>query len=222
MGHTLPLSPVSGEFSGTDHVRGIDVSHWQGPVGWARVAAEAGLHFVFLKATDGVHGDVRFRENSEGAEAAGLLHGAYHLFRPAESPVVQADTFLHVVRPSLAPRELPPVLDVEDRGGLPPREVAKRLRIWLSMVARAALRVPIIYTRASFWDASVGSYPEFSRCPLWVAHYGSMASPALPKGWAGWTFWQFSDQGRVPGIAGPVDLNRFNGSLADLTRLCGL
>jgi GH25 family lysozyme M1 (1,4-beta-N-acetylmuramidase) len=48
-----------------------------------------------------------------------------------------------------------------------------------------------------------------------VAHYGA-ASPSIPAGWSGWTFWQHSDAGRVPGIGGDVDLNWFNGSEAEL------
>jgi hypothetical protein len=41
----------------------------------------------------------------------------------------------------------------------------------------------------------------------------------VPAGWATWTFWQYTDSGRVPGIVGNVDLNRFccdPGSLAAL------
>jgi GH25 family lysozyme M1 (1,4-beta-N-acetylmuramidase) len=36
--------------------------------------------------------------------------------------------------------------------------------------------------------------------------------PAVGWGGAGWTFWQHSSLGSVPGINGPVDLDRFNGS----------
>jgi hypothetical protein len=33
--------------------------------------------------------------------------------------------------------------------------------------------------------------------------------------------WQFTSNGRVAGYNGPVDLNRFDGSLADLERMAG-
>ena len=29
---------------------------------------------------------------------------------------------------------------------------------------------------------------------------------------AGWTFWQYTSSGTVPGISGRVDLNRYNGT----------
>ena len=41
------------------------------------------------------------------------------------------------------------------------------------------------------------------------------SQPAVPAGgWGGngWTFWQHSSTGTVPGISGAVDLDRFNGS----------
>ncbi len=34
--------------------------------------------------------------------------------------------------------------------------------------------------------------------------------------WPGWSFWQYTSRGAVPGITGSVDLNRFNGTLGDL------
>jgi hypothetical protein len=53
---------------------------------------------------------------------------------------------------------------------------------------------------------------------LWIAHYG-VKSPVLPAGWKAWAFWQFTDKGRIPGIAGAVDVNYFNGDQAALDRL---
>jgi GH25 family lysozyme M1 (1,4-beta-N-acetylmuramidase) len=50
---------------------------------------------------------------------------------------------------------------------------------------------------------------------LWIAHWTSASQPLVPAGnWAGsgWTFWQYSSTGTVPGIRGRVDLNRLNGS----------
>jgi GH25 family lysozyme M1 (1,4-beta-N-acetylmuramidase) len=36
--------------------------------------------------------------------------------------------------------------------------------------------------------------------------------PAGNWGGSGWTFWQHSSTGTVPGVSGAVDLDRFNGS----------
>jgi hypothetical protein len=55
---------------------------------------------------------------------------------------------------------------------------------------------------------------------MWVAHWATGPAPIVPAenwGGSGWTFWQYSSSGAVPGITGRVDLDRFNG--LDLTPL---
>jgi len=41
----------------------------------------------------------------------------------------------------------------------------------------------------------------------------------VPGGWSTWTFWQRTSSGRVSGIPGDVDMNRFNGTTAQLAKL---
>ena len=63
----------------------------------------------------------------------------------------------------------------------------------------------------------LGDSQAFSNYPLWIANYG-VEAPAVPaNNWGGksWTFWQYSDDGVVPGVNGgapPVDVNRYRGS----------
>ena len=198
----LPTGP--GPASGP--LPGIDVSHWQGEIGWDAVA-DGGVEFAFIKATEGGdYTDPRFTANWAGARRAGALRGAYHFFRPQTDAMAQAAHFLRTV--PLAPGDLPPVLDVEVTDGRSLDAVAAGVRTWLQEVERATGRRPILYTRASFWTAQMGE--GFGGYPLWVAHYG-VASPNVPAGWSGWTFWQHSDAGRVEGISGGVDLDWFNG-----------
>jgi len=65
---------------------------------------------VFIKATEGTSlEDKSFASNWAGAQAAGLLRGAYHFYHPSVDPIEQADFFLSKV----VTCELPPVLDVE-------------------------------------------------------------------------------------------------------------
>ena len=40
--------------------------------------------------------------------------------------------------------------------------------------------------------------------------------PGKMGNWTGWSYWQYTSRGEVPGIVGSVDLNRFNGSIDDL------
>ena len=77
---------------------------------------------------------------------------------------------------------------------------------------------PIIYTNRTFWSSAMADTDWFARNGyqvLWIAHWTTATAPTLPAGgWGGngWTFWQHSGAGSVPGISGPVDLDRYNGS----------
>src|SRR5262245_15416247 len=58
-------------------VAGIDVSHWQGSIDWAQVAA-AGKEFAFAKATDGqTYVDPFYATNKAAAELNGIAFGTY-------------------------------------------------------------------------------------------------------------------------------------------------
>jgi GH25 family lysozyme M1 (1,4-beta-N-acetylmuramidase) len=204
---------------------GIDVSHHQGKVDWAQVAA-AGYRFAVIRATMGVSGvDTRFAENFDGARAAGLLVSAYHLVRPEHGGSAQAGHFLNLVGGRTL--DLPAVLDVELDGSnrssanpQPPRskdEIAACVREAADALEAHYDRPPIMYTARWFWNRAVAFSPDWVRYPLWVAHYGT-ATPAVPVPWTAWQFWQHSATGQVPGIKGDTDLNMFDGSYESLLR----
>jgi lysozyme len=201
----------------SDPVAGIDVSDHQGSVDWNAVK-QAGKSFAFIKATDGITWtDPDFATNWSGAKAAGLLRGAYHFYETNDDPTAQAENFLNAVQ--LEAGDLPPVVDIEKlHSGGSVSQVVKDLQTWLDVVEKATGRMPIIYTDRSFWS-SLGT-SAFGLYPLWIAEYG-VQSPSLPAGWANWTFWQFSESGTVTGVSGSVDLDVFNGSLAELEALAG-
>jgi lysozyme len=83
-------------------------------------------------------------------------------------------------------------------------------------------RDPMIYA-GGFWHFNIAPYVgnEFSHLPLWTPHYTESGCPGVPAGWKRWTFWQKTSSGRVPGIAGNVDMNDFNGDEAALQRFAG-
>ncbi len=195
--------------------KGIDVSKWQGTIDWARVK-NAGIAFAFIRVSDGANShDSKFASNWANARAAGVIRGAYQFFRPAQSVTAQADLLLDAIGGSYTPGDLPPVIDVESNGGLSPTTVASRVRQWVDRVQAALGVTPIVYTGKYFWRDEVGSPASFESSPLWIAQYTSLC-PDLPGPWSKWTFWQYTSSGSVSGIAGHVDTNRFNGTLADL------
>ena len=62
---------VPGAGAASPYLEGIDVSHWQGPIDWPKVAA-AGKKFVVMKATESTaFVDPTYATNHAGASAAG-------------------------------------------------------------------------------------------------------------------------------------------------------
>ena len=198
---------------------GIDVSHYQGEVDWATVA-EVGIVFAFAKATEGISVvDSQFATNWAGMQQAGLLRGAYHFFRPAQDAHRQAENFVNQFANPLALGDLPPVLDVEDLDGVEVDQVLDRAEIWMRDVQVALGCRPILYTNRPFWRNTMGNSTRLADYYLWLAHYTSAPEPRVTGGWDSWVFWQYSPQGTIPGVAGAVDLDYFNGQIDQLRRL---
>lgn len=190
--------------------RGVDVSHYQGRIDWAAVE-QAGVGFAFVKATEGTSFvDHTFRRHWAELGETHILRGAYHRFRPARDAAAQAAHFLAVV--DVRAGDLPPVLDVEATDGVSDARLIRGVRTWLQVVeARTGVR-PIVYTKPGFRRAHLGA--ALDDYPLWISEYG-VEQPSAER----WTFWQHSEQGRVPGIEKIVDLDQFNGTHADLQQL---
>ena len=217
LGAIVPEAEARTRCGGQKRVRGIDVSKWQGAVNW-RAVARTGVRFAFIRVSDGVdYPDPHFAANWRAARRARIIRGAYQYFRPDQDPIAQADLLLKRMGP-LREGDLPPVLDLETSGGLSQRAVLRKVKRWIDRVKRATGVTPIIYSNAKGWREITGDTRRWRRARLWVAHY-HVRCPDTPRAWRRWTFHQFTDSGSVGGIAGPVDLNDFNGTLRQLRRL---
>lgn len=201
-------------------IQGIDVSYWQGDIDWRQVR-EAGIHFAFIKATEGGdHLDPKFRENWYGAKRAGVARGAYHFIywcRPGDE---QAKWFMHNVPRD--PDALPPVLDLEWHPQSPtcPKKVSredalKKIKVILKAMEEHTGKRPIIYTDPAFHREVLRG--EFNSHHFWLRSVA--AEPDKIYGDRNWAFWQFTTTGSVPGIDGKVDRNIFNGTRSDWQRV---
>jgi lysozyme len=95
-------------------IQGIDISHHQGDIDWAKLKTE-GLHFCFIKATEGGdYKDPKFNENWNNSIKIGYATGAYHFYRLCKTGEEQAQNFISTV-PKIS-NALPPVLDLEFGG----------------------------------------------------------------------------------------------------------
>jgi len=205
--------------SGTT-TKGIDVSKWQTTVDWAKVAAD-GVKFGVARTSDGMnYDDAYFTKNWQGMKANGIIRGAYQFFRPDQNAVNQAKFMISKINKAggLKPGDLPPVLDLEKNGGLSTSAVVKQVDKWIAYIQQNTGRRPIIYTGSYFWDANAAT-TKYNTYPLWTAHYTTKSCPLVPNAWNKWTIWQYTDKGKVSGVIGSCDMNRFNGSLADVKKL---
>lgn len=211
-------------------VKGIDISNNNPPINWYAVK-RSGVSFAFAKATEGATWvDNTFASHWSQMKAAGIIRGAYHYCRPNKTAQQQVDNFLRVVENVFEPGDLPPVLDVEQwppKVGREWRAIKLQERInlietWLEKVGEALGEKPIVYTSPSFWREYMNDTQALTDYPLWLAHYTSRSKPDVPAnnwGGNGYTFWQYTERGRVSGVTGDVDVNRYSGKFSNLVAL---
>ena len=194
-------------------VHGVDLSHYQGEIDW-QVLSEEGIEFAFLKATEGSsYVDSTFAENLAGALQTDLRVGAYHYFSFSSAGATQAENFIETV--PMDANLLPPVVDLEFYGSYlndpPDRETVQReLNDLLFALEEAYGKKPILYVTEESYNAYIaGAHADYD---IWFRNV--ITRPKLSDGRA-WTFWQYSNRGRLKGYNGEekyIDLNVFSGT----------
>ena len=202
------LMPVSAlEAAQGRQYSGIDVSRYQGEIDFAQVR-QAGVEIVYIRAGEGAdYEDPYFRENAKKAREAGLHYGFY-LFVTAKTEAEarqQAQFFYELICTEEA--DCRPAMDFERLRGMSRAQVNEVGQAFLEEMERLQGARPIIYTDAyaasHVWTTEMGYYG------LWVANYG-VEDPDVPQGpWDAWVGFQYSNSGRIAGISGDVDLDRF-------------
>lgn len=205
-----PAAALGPEPAGTLY-EGADVSVFQGEVDFARLR-ESGVEPVYIRAGFGETQDDLFRRNAAAAEAAGLRHGFYFYVtaRTEAEAAAQARYFAGL----LAGRDYDcrPAMDFENFSGLSVREARAVGLGFLEELERATGQTPLLYADA--WAAStVWNDAAFARFPLWAADYGPEDPDVTGGTWSGWAGFQYTDRGMLPGVAGPVDLDRFTAAV---------
>ncbi len=199
----LPASPITG----------IDVSKYQGKIDFKKVKA-AGIHYVFVRATEGItYQDAFIKQNIEEAREAGLVIGAYHFYETDDDPVSQLNNFTSMV--TLQAGDLPPVVDIEKLHDNDQIDLTQNIQTYLNGLERHYKIKPIIYSGKNFANKYITTFSDY---PLWLAEYQSLY-PTLPQGWDKWTFWQYSQTGKVDGVIGDVDVNRYNGEESSFNKI---
>ena len=164
-----------------EHRYGIDVSRYQGDIDWQTVKSDKNVSYVYLKATEGASlVDVTYRYNLTEARKAGLKVGCYQ-------------------------QDLIPIIDVEIIGKGSAQRFCERLTRFLHMVEEHYGIRPIIYTSSNFYNKYLaGKYTDYK---YMIARYAEDI-PELTDD-IRFVMWQFTANGRIEGINGPVDRSRF-------------
>jgi GH25 family lysozyme M1 (1,4-beta-N-acetylmuramidase) len=194
-------------------IRGVDVSAYQTITSWSQL--ERAVGFVVVKATEGRSYTSRtWRRYFAAARTEGLLVGSYHFAHPDQDARAQAAYYTSELRAAgwRSGRELPPVLDLEQTGGLGRsaltawaltfmREVDRRLELTGAMRCGLYVNSDYLTNRTNGSELLAGRW-------LWLARWPSPRGPwpdadsDMP---AGASIWQWTDRTTVTGVSGPLD-----------------
>lgn len=179
--------------------QGIDVSKYQGKINWTRVAKTKTVKFAYVRATEGTSiKDSYYKSNVDSARKAGIYVGSYHVYSSKTTASQQFANFKSVV--SKKKQDLVPVLDIEGyhSGRLDMARVDKLLQLMENEYGAK----PMIYTSEKVYNDHFRS-KKYSSYHIFIAKY--KGTPSVR-----YTLWQHSRTGRVRGISGDVDLDKFH------------
>lgn len=199
--------------------KGLDVSHYQGKVDWDLVKSH-GIEFAYVKATEGVSTiDAQFKRNWQVLGDKHLTRGVYHFCHPEMDMGVQGKFFAQTVG---ALKQGDTVwADVESthpNGAsdtwLHYDEKTRRLKLdhFLESADEEFTKLSGfkvltgIYTDKGDWEAYFSHEYDHSGRNLWLASLTSHAPDPI-KPWKKVKIWQYSFNGKIPGIIGNVDLD---------------
>lgn len=197
----------------------IDVSDNQGKIDWQEVAA-AGVKKAILRSVKrSGQPDPTFYQNLDGCRKNGIRTEVYK-YTYAQNQTQAAEEAQQVAALlQQAGLKCPVWWDVEDRELLVPlgRSVLTACIQAAQEAVEAAGYEFGIYTGLDFYNSGYFDTDHFD-CPYWIARYPSGAVMELgqepdeskkPQIKGKLRGWQYTSNGRVEGISGPVDLSEF-------------
>ena len=219
--HTYDWDYLTNDENGLSYVgdenytvrKGIDVSKWQDKIDWEQVKA-AGYEFAFLRlgyrgyGTEGkMEIDSTFYYNIQNARKYGIDLGVYFFSQAINETeaLEEADFVLSALEGYKL--QLPIVYDPElishddARTDNVTGEQFTKNTITFCDAIKAAGYEPMVYSNM-VWEATLFDMTKLQDYDFWYADYE--AAPQTPYDF---TFWQYTESGKVPGIEGNVDLN---------------
>ena len=197
-------------------LQGIDVSEHQGTIDWQAVA-EAGYQFAFIRVGFRGYGeagtlveDSMAVENLQQAQAAGLHVGTYFFSQALneEEAAEEAALAVSVIEKSGVEPDLPLMYDpeiIKDDDGrandITRDQVALNTAAFRETVETSSTCRVDIYSNLP-WEHNYFDTDTMNQYEIWYADY-----EPLPQTPYHFTWWQYTNEGTVPGIEGVVDLD---------------
>ena len=191
-----------------DNVRfGIDVSTWQGDVDYNAVR-DAGCSFVIIRVGYCYNEpklDDCFRQNLKNAAAAGLDVGVYFYTTDNSEEGAREHARWIIEQLDGQKLDLPIVFDWEEfshfqKYGMSIRDLNDVYAAFADEVIKQGYK-PMLYSSKIFLE-TIWSKTTKQSTPVWLAHYTGETTYE-----GEYAIWQQSAYGRIPGIAGDVDMN---------------
>ena len=207
---TVPTSAFALSPSSNDVFRGIDVSEWQGNIDFKKVK-DAGIEMVYIRAGQGFsYEDAKFERNYRHAKENGLKIGMYHYVtaRNEEDARTQAKFFASLVAGKEVDGRL--AMDFEYFGNLSKSEINRVSVAFMEELEKLTGKEVVVYSNT--YNAKNTFSKEVAKYPLWVAQYG-LNEPQDNGKWNSWVGFQYSSSGRISGISGNVDLDRYTNDI---------
>ena len=187
--------------------KGFDCSDLDN-ITWETISPD--FKFVIIKKSEGATFTAKtYGYRSGYLPTTELIWGDYHFMKPGIPIADQLDNYFN----GRVNNHLPPILDAEVDGITP-----AMVQEWLTGAQQRSGRKPILYCDPGFYKYNLKS-TQFD-CYYWIAAYDQPEPPHIQ-----WDIWQYNEFGRQDGTAGSniqygsLDLDYFNGTIDDLSKL---
>lgn len=197
----------------TESTLGIDVSQYQGEIDWHQVR-QAGIEFAFIRlgyrsARDGrLYEDKQARKNLQMALDAGLKVGGYVFSQAMTEEEARQEAQLAIQMVKDYPITLPVAFDWEyvdinsRTDAMTPEQMTACIHSFCKAVEMEGYESMVYFNRDL--ANQLLDMGELTQYQIWFAMYDTYPdAPCKPD------YWQYTNQGTVPGIEGNVDLNLF-------------
>ena len=191
--------------------RGIDVSEYQEKIDWAAVKA-GGFDFAFIRIgyrgyTNGeIFPDDLARENLAGARAAGIDVGVYFYSQAVSPEEAEAEARWCLEFLGSEMLDLPLVYDWEwvgpeaRTGGMDKATLTECAKTFCRTIENGGYQ-PMLYFNSHI-SRDLLDLQELAQYPFWLAQYKEKMDYPYQV-----DFWQYTEDGTVPGIKGKVDID---------------